>query len=371
MNINTPQGLSRFLTQFRDRGDSKKNLVVEAALPDLHVVAETAEEKPAPAPASEQRTAAVGGGESAVPSTTDLPVVPPKGQPSVAQVQAPTQLPAAESAPNEKEGPALVVNHLAGRVFHSFPELVTSIPRLADGGKNGIQFTFQNRGQTPREVEILLRGPDGAVQYKGRIAGDGRPVSVLYPRDFGVRSTGLAREGEYAAEVKVDGQRWCADAFEVALPREADPKVLTVKVPSTVEAGKSFTVSVEAQNRGAESDYGGITISSPNPSGLRLVSAARPARLYAAGSTVLAVTSDKIHTKVAMAERWIELWGEKKAYDLKVQVQAGRPGTYPLYVRCALRGVNVKSSVILMDPGASDTVDQQGFPVKVYQITVR
>ena len=72
-----------------------------------------------------------------------------------------------------------------------------------------------------------------------------------------------------------------------------------------------------------------------------------------------------------MAERWIELWGEKKSYDLKVQIQAGRPGTYPLYVRCALRGENVKSSVILMDPSASDIVDQQGFPVKVYQITVR
>jgi len=169
----------------------------------------------------------------------------------------------------------------------------------------------------------------------------------------------------------VDGQRWCADAFEVALPREAQPKIIAVKVPSAVQAGKAFTVSIEAVNGGAESDYGGITISSPDPSGLKLVSAASPSRVYSAGSTVLAVTSDKIRTKVPMAERWIELWGEKKSYDLKVQIQAGRPGTYPLYVRCALRGVNVKSSVILMDPSASDIVDQQGFPVKVYQITVR
>jgi len=56
---------------------------------------------------------------------------------------------------------------------------------------------------------------------------------------------------------------------------------------------------------------------------------------------------------------------------MEVQVQAGRPGTYPLYVRCALRGVNVKSSVILMDPASSETVDQQGFPVYVYQVTVK
>ena len=81
--------------------------------------------------------------------------------------------------------------------------------------------------------------------------------------------------------------------------------------------------------------------------------------------------SDKISTKVPMAERWIELWGENKAYDMTVQIQAGQPGTYPLYVRCALRGVNVKSSVILMDPRSSDIVDQQGFPVKVYNVTVR
>ena len=86
---------------------------------------------------------------------------------------------------------------------------------------------------------------------------------------------------------------------------------------------------------------------------------------------MLSVTSDKIRTKVPMAERWIDLWGESQVYDLSVQVRAGRPGTYPLYVQCASRGVNVKSSVVLMDPEASNTADQQGFPVQVYEITVR
>ena len=72
-----------------------------------------------------------------------------------------------------------------------------------------------------------------------------------------------------------------------------------------------------------------------------------------------------------MAELWIELWAERKSYEMQVQVTAGRPGTYPVYVRCALRGVNVKSSVILMDPPESRTVDQQGFPVNVYMINVK
>jgi hypothetical protein len=72
-----------------------------------------------------------------------------------------------------------------------------------------------------------------------------------------------------------------------------------------------------------------------------------------------------------MAERWIDLWGERKVYDIKVTIRAERPGTYPIYVRCALRSANVKSSVILMDPQTSDTVDQQGFPVHVHMVTVR
>jgi hypothetical protein len=71
-----------------------------------------------------------------------------------------------------------------------------------------------------------------------------------------------------------------------------------------------------------------------------------------------------------MAERWINLWGDDQPYDMEVRVKAGRPGTYPLYVRCALRGVNVKSSVVLMDPANSSTADQQGFPVYAHTITV-
>ena len=95
-----------------------------------------------------------------------------------------------------------------------------------------------------------------------------------------------------------------------------------------------------------------------------------PVNYSAREARCLAVTTDKIRTKVPMAERWIELWGENKSYDMTVQIQAGRPGTYPLYVRCALRGVNVKSSVVLMDPSSSENVDQQGFPVYVYKIRV-
>jgi hypothetical protein len=262
-----------------------------------------------------------------------------------------------------------VINHLSGKVFRSFPGLSTQIPRFADDSKTALKFGFQNLGQTPREIEISLKVPDGEARYKGRIDPASGPLEVTFPADFGKTAAGPLKNGRYRADVMVDGAAWLADLFEVAVPRESMPKITNVSIPAVVKAGKTFTVRIQAENRGAESDYGGITVSSPEPSGLKLVSA-KPGKIYGAGSTVLAITTDRIRTKVPMAERWIDLWGEKKAYDMNVDIQAGHPGTYKLYVRCALRGVNVKSSVIQMDPPGSESVDQQGFPVHVYNVRV-
>jgi hypothetical protein len=263
-----------------------------------------------------------------------------------------------------------VINHLSGKVFKRIPGLESHIPTFTDRTKTGVRFWFRNVGDTPRDLELLLQGPEGVLQYRGQIPARGADLSVIYPRDFGKPSSAGLRQGEYLEEVRIDGAQWLANLFSVAAPREANPKILTVRIPQAVQSGQSFTVTVEAENKGAESDYGGITISSPDPGGLKLV-AAKSGKIFGAGSTVLSVTSDKIRTKVPMAERWIEVWGENKAYDLTVQVQAGRPGTYPLYVRCALRGVNVKSNVVLMEPASADVIDQQGFPVKVFNVTVR
>jgi hypothetical protein len=378
MNISTSQGMSRFMSQFRNsRGNTKNILVVEAVLPHLAPATETAADTGAPpgqqqlakqesAPAPTQKAQsgnqfenhdnrqAQGAPPAAGPGSPDVPAADQKSSPAAAVTQ---------------NGPELVINHLSGRVFKSFPELVTEIPRFADASKSSLKFCFSNRGNLPRNVQVFLRTPDGDTQYKGQLPAD-TDLSLTYPDDFGRTSSKPVKSGKYLADVRIDGTQWCADLFEVSTPREARPKIINVKVPSVVQAGQTFAVRVEAQNQGAESDYGGITISTPDPSGLRLISA-KPGRVYGPGSSVLSVTTDKIRTKVPMAERWIDLWGESKVYDLTVQVQAGRPGTYPLYVRCALRGVNAKSSVVLMDPQASQTADQQGFPVQVHRITVR
>jgi len=379
MNINSPQGMNRLMSQFRgDRDDSKKILVVEAVLPDLSAPAQAAvgpqEEYQNPSQRGTQDSKPAADPVSAssakpVLSESDLQKPDPGGQASAGNRSS--QPSGTAPSRTAQDGPSLAINHLAGKVFKAIPDLVTSIPRFTDETKTGVKFWFSNRGNVPRELQIVLQGPDGTVQYKGSLSPDNGELTVGYPADFGGRtSASPIRQGKYLEEVRVDGVQWCANAFEVAKPREADPKILNVKVPSTVQSGQTFSVTVEAENKGAESDYGGITVSSPDPSGLKIVSA-KPGRIYGPGSTVLSVTTDKIRTKVPMAERWIELWGENKRYDMALQIQAGRPGAYPVYVRCALRGVNVKSSVIRMEPSSSDAIDQQGFPVRVYNITVR
>jgi len=385
INIQLQQGLNRLMSQFRgDRGDDKKILVVEALPPSFSSGTTTTTTTTTPDAGTVSR-------DSSGKATTDPnkvsgqaptdPATPDRRQSSELK-DTPSQITSghdlAAQTPGTIEplslkkpsGPDLVVNHLSGKVFNPFSELVTHIPCFSDDKKNSLKFWFQNRSRNPRNLEIYLRGPGGEAHYRGQIPDSSRHLSVIYPQDFVKQGLASLNQGEYLVDVRVDGVQWCADLFEVTVPREAQPKIVTVRAPAVVQAGKSFTVIVEAQNAGAESDYGGITVSCPDPSGLKLVSA-KPGRIYPPGSTVLSVTSDRIRTKVPMAERWIEVWGENKSYDVQVQVQAGRPGTYPLYVRCAIRGVNVKSSVILMDPNDSEKADQQGFPVHVHQITVR
>ncbi|MFH0958105.1 MAG: hypothetical protein V1897_05310 [Pseudomonadota bacterium] len=381
MNINSPQGLSRFMSQFRGaRGDTKDILFIEAKLPDLNATAQEPQgatnvendkdsfrkDKPAP-----QQT---GSSTTPVNSQSNVAVQQP---PQMIESSQYSKTPSSDSTPGPQTPeapvvkiPELEIYHQAGKVYNRAPDIVTHIPKFGDPSRTSVVFVFQNRADSQREINILLRTPTGELQYDGKIPASTNDFKVIFPRDFGKSVSGNAAIGQYVEEVTIDGKPWLANVFEIAKPREAAPKILNVKVPKEAQAGKTFTISVQAQNKGAESDYGGITVSSPDPAGLRIVSA-KPGRVYPASSTVLSVTTDKIRTKVPMAEQWIELWGENKIYEMQVQVQAGKPGNHALYVRCAIRGVNVKSSVILMDPESSDTVDQQGFPVYVYMINVR
>ncbi|MDQ7784505.1 MAG: hypothetical protein RDU20_16590 [Desulfomonilaceae bacterium] len=368
MNINSPNGLHRLMSQFRTtRTGGKSILIVETDVPKLDAVAETeSDESPradGPTPAGSEQAASGREPSEPEPSEESHESAAPRSE---ARADAPPHAP----RPPQRQDPGLVIEHRSGKVYQPHPELVSHIPKFTDKGVDEVLFWFRNREDRPRELEVALKSPAGETHYRGTLPGRGKDLSVVFPRDFDNAASLSVREGRYLAEVKIDGRPWSANLFEVTVPREAEPRIVEVRVPRSVRSGETFTVTVTARNTGAESDYGGITVSSPDPSGLQIASV-KPGTLYGRGSTVLSVTSDKIHTKVPMAERWINLWGEGTTYDMNVRVKAGRPGTYPLYVRCALRGVNVKSSVVLMDPKDSDTVDQQGFPVKVYRIAVQ
>ncbi|MEW6140768.1 MAG: hypothetical protein AB1733_21310 [Thermodesulfobacteriota bacterium] len=366
MNIAAPAGFNRFMSQFRERNGAKHILVAEAEIPDLRALAQSdAENTDLGA-----RTAAPAASESPG-SKPVLEGQPPASAPSAQQV-AETETDSKSPAPPpqiQPPKPELVIEHRAGKVYQQQPNLTTHVPRFGDKEARTIEFWFRNMSESPRNLEIVLKAPTGQTRYRGGIANSMKDLSVIFPRDFENGSTMAVQKGQYSAEVLIDGSRWLVNLFEVTVPKEAAPKIVEVKAPKTVKSGQTFAVKVVARNNGAESDYGGITVSTPASSGLQLVSA-NPGKIYPPGSTVLSVTTDRIRTRVPMAERWINLWAENQSYDMELRVKATKPGTHPLYVRCALRGVNVKSSVVLMDPANSSTADQQGFPVYVHTITV-
>ncbi|MBI5569202.1 MAG: hypothetical protein HY914_04575 [Desulfomonile tiedjei] len=372
IDMNSRQGLRRFMSQFSGgRDEPKQMIVIEAKLPQLEPATETAGE-PDPATttgASRGSAQPLSAPGQPAADTAAAGPVPGSGGALQGGEQSGPVSPVSPKAPQQAAAPSLVITHLWGKVFAARPELNTQVPRFADDSREQVKFWFRNFGDQPRDLELLMKGPEGESHFQGRLQPDGRDTAVLYPRDFGPKRPRSLTSGKYVADARIDGQRWVADAFEIGLPREAAPKITAIAVPTTVKAGSTFAVKVEAENQGAESDYGGITVSCPDP-GLR-IKAANPGKVFAPGSTVLSVTTDRVRTKVPMAERWIELWGEGVKNDITVTIQAGKPGTYPIYVRSTLRGVNVKSSVVLMDPATSDKVDQQGFPVHVRLITVQ
>ncbi len=370
MNLKTREGLRRFLWELRrTRNEPKHILIVESSAYPETTVAST-HDSPAPLPAAGPPTPKRTGNDA---RTAQIGLLDNLGAgkktPEPQDDRGPT-VPKSPAAKSQEEGPDLVINHLGGRVFESYPELSTHIPKFTDNRKESVAFWFRNEGDAPRELDILLEGPAGKRQLRTRIQPKGKDLTVRFPDDFNNQKAPGLKHGKYKIEVKVDGKRWCANVFEVAEPREARPKIVEVKGPSSVNNGQTFTLRVVVENQGAESDYGGITVSCPDPSALR-VEATKPGKVYKKGSTVLSVTTDRIQTSVPMAEQWIELWGEQKRYEMTVSIKALRSGTSPIYVRCALRGVNVKSSVVLMDPPGGEVVDQQGFPVYVHNITIR
>ncbi len=370
MDLRTREGLHRFLWELRRTHIEPKHILIVESSPNPETTVASVPDGPAPVPATD--SAPSGRAADRDERTAEIDLLDSLGAPKTPPRAGENRRPDARETPAAKpeDGSGLVINHLWGKVFDSYPELSSHIPKFGDNRKESVAFWFRNEGKAARSLDILLEGPAGKEQVRSRIQPGGKDLTLKFPDDFGRRNSHGLQQGKYKVEVKVDGKRWSANVFEVALPKEALPKILGVKVPPAVNRGQSFVLQVAAENQGAESDYGGITVSCPDPSAL-VIESVKPGKVFRKGSNVLSVTTDRIQTSVPMAEQWIELWGEKKRYEMTVRIKALRAGTFPIYVRCALRGVNVKSSVVLMDPAGAEVVDQQGFPVYVHKVTIR
>ena len=147
-----------------------------------------------------------------------------------------------------RNGPDLVINHLSGRVFKTFPELVTQIPRVSQmRRKTASSFGIAAEAIFRGKFRFCCEHRMEIFRCKGQVPANG-DLWPTYPGDFGRTSSQPVEVGKYLADVRVDGAKWCSDLFEVAAPREARPKVINVRAPSTVKAGQVFTVRVEAQN---------------------------------------------------------------------------------------------------------------------------
>jgi|GEM_PF-2885428 len=271
----------------------------------------------------------------------------------------------------------LIINRLTG-IEQEKQKLEAEIAREKQDRQKDIEVLKDRQKDIDRLKAILAQTETDRDALKRNIA-DRQKIADEWSTIAGQRQQEIQRleREKHQLEQRITQLEAQPSTILPSGPWESGPKssdrqikIINVKIPSAVQSGRTFSVTVEAENSGEDSEYGGITISLPDPSGLRLISA-DPGRMYAPGSVVMSATRDKIRTIVPMAERWIDGWGEKERHHLNVEIQAGRPGTYPVYVRCALKRMNVGNRSMLLEPDTSNVADQQGFPVRVYNVTVR
>ncbi len=159
ININTQQGMNKFMGQFKGaRGDTKKILLVEAELPQVKSYADAQPVNP-----PSELNSKSSGGPNGHPSNSQF-----ADQSGTQRLQENRSEAPPEPGPSPENEPEIVVNHLSGKVFHSVPDLTTSVPRLAKGEQPALKLEFANRGPTPKNLEIIMKGPDGQSQIQGK-----------------------------------------------------------------------------------------------------------------------------------------------------------------------------------------------------------
>jgi hypothetical protein len=153
------------------------------------------------------------------------------------------------------------------------------------------------------------------------------------------------------------------------------PQILEISVPSTVQAGQEFTLTVRATNRGEVAARGSISVSFPDQDlvavvdSSRLTSPGSYAKVYATGQPVFNLEQNKsVPAAYPLAEMFLEeQWppGAERFMTLRVTAPVNR-ATVRMQARVTLR-----TSAGFFTSPSSGPIDQQGFPVQTGAVPVR
>lgn len=182
-----------------------------------------------------------------------------------------------------------------------------------------------------------------------------------------------------------DQQGWAVRRYAVTVVDTPDPTFSTgvgLSV-STIALGQSFTVTTTVTNNGASSPDGRIAFSFPgltDPADGQWVSSTSagdaPGYLeQPAGSSLTDASCQVSPAAYLLAEYadgdWSRFGAETNTFSVKVQPQA--MGTFYVYVRSTMRKSGPSPCVLvnsLPTGGEAGFIDQQGFPVKRFAVTV-
>lgn len=154
-------------------------------------------------------------------------------------------------------------------------------------------------------------------------------------------------------------------------------------VPGTLFVGQSFTLRALVRNDGVASNDGRIVFGFPSLTdpgdGARVASSTggdTPGfRVHAAGSTIDGIACQPVTASYLVAEyaddHWAEFGGETQRFDLRVTPRT--TGTFTVEVRSTMHaagGPSCDPALGLPANGDSGSVDQQGFAVRRFTITV-
>jgi hypothetical protein len=292
-----------------------------------------------------------------------------------------------------------------GRIGLGFPSFIDP----GDG-----QWTSSNAtGDSPGYVEYPAGSPLSRVDCQAMTAGymvveyqdsawhfdeQNQATIKVRPQAAGtfvveVRST-MHRQGGTACEVVggvpplgdrgVDQQGWPVWRLTVTvLPAIPEPVfTANVDVPSVVEVGQPVTVTVSVRNDAAMTDDGRISVSFPalsNPADAQWVTSASggdtpgfvviPAGGTLSGNTCEAVTASYVAAEYR-DDGWAGHGSEINTFAVTAHPQA--TGSFDIYVRTTMReaGAACGQYSALPGNGAGGFVDQQGFAVKKFTVTV-